>query len=172
MDQRGDRGTEDGGMTEVETLRAALSRAEADAKALREAPFLTFTLREADQLLGTFGGENALVTVRKLPAGYVMGDDADGSPAGLWAHFTEQPQEGTLYLGPADDPDEEYQCDHDSVDRTALLHAQEWVSSAPHGDNCFVSDHYEGDPGDRCNCGKDSLLAHIDRAVSPPHEHE
>jgi hypothetical protein len=39
----------------------------------------------------------------------------------------------------------------------ALRHANEWVSSAPHGDNCYVSDHYEGDPGNRCNCGKTDL---------------
>ncbi len=38
----------------------------------------------------------------------------------------------------------------------ALRHAADWIGSAPHGDNCFVSAHYEGDPGDRCNCGKDS----------------
>lgn len=47
----------------------------------------------------------------------------------------------------------------------ALAVAESWLSSSPHGDNCFVSDNYEGDPGDRCNCGKDSLLAHIDAAL-------
>lgn len=44
----------------------------------------------------------------------------------------------------------------------ALQVAQEWINHAPHGDNCFVSDHYEGDPGNQCRCGKDSLLAHLE----------
>lgn len=39
-----------------------------------------------------------------------------------------------------------------------LQGAADWIDAAPHGDNCYVSDHYEGDPGDRCSCGKDSLL--------------
>lgn len=48
----------------------------------------------------------------------------------------------------------------------ALLEfAAKWLNRAPHGDNCFVSDHYEGDPGDRCNCGKDSLLAAIEASL-------
>lgn len=38
-----------------------------------------------------------------------------------------------------------------------LSRAQHWIAHAPHGDNCFVSSHYEGDPGDQCNCGKSSL---------------
>lgn len=38
----------------------------------------------------------------------------------------------------------------------ALRHAVDWIGTAPHGDNCFVSSHYTGDPGNRCNCGKDS----------------
>ena len=37
-----------------------------------------------------------------------------------------------------------------------IEHLSSFVAHAPHGDNCFVSDHYEGDPGNRCNCGKDS----------------
>ncbi|WP_143042988.1 hypothetical protein ABL840_08965 [Variovorax sp. NFACC27] len=38
-----------------------------------------------------------------------------------------------------------------------LARAQHWIAHTPHGDNCFVSSHYEGDPGDQCNCGKSSL---------------
>lgn len=38
-----------------------------------------------------------------------------------------------------------------------LAAASNWISTGPHGDNCFVSDHHEGDPGNRCNCGKDAL---------------
>lgn len=43
----------------------------------------------------------------------------------------------------------------------ALERAAEWVDHSSHGDNCYVSDHYDGDPGNRCNCGKESLLSHI-----------
>lgn len=39
------------------------------------------------------------------------------------------------------------------------------IGAIPHGDNCFVSSHYEGDPGDRCNCGKDSAIAALDAAI-------
>lgn len=48
----------------------------------------------------------------------------------------------------------------------ALRHAAEWIGSAPHGDNCFVSDHYEGDPGNRCNCGKDSAEQAVQNALT------
>lgn len=47
----------------------------------------------------------------------------------------------------------------------ALHHAKDWISAAPHGDNCFVSAHYEGDPGDRCNCGKDAALQAVIDAI-------
>lgn len=40
----------------------------------------------------------------------------------------------------------------------ALQWAVDWIERMPHGDNCYVSNHYEGDPGNRCNCGKESLL--------------
>ena len=39
----------------------------------------------------------------------------------------------------------------------ALRHAEEWIDSREHGDNCYVSNHYEGDPGNRCNCGKTAV---------------
>lgn len=59
--------------------------------------------------------------------------------------------------------------------KDAMAHARQWISSAQHGDNCFVSRRYEGDPGDGCNCGKDSALEAIDRvdfdeSVSPTHK--
>jgi hypothetical protein len=56
--------------------------------------------------------------------------------------------------------------------REALEAAQAWISSAPHGDNCFVSDHYEGDPGNRCNCGKESLESYLDSALSGTEEND
>lgn len=46
-----------------------------------------------------------------------------------------------------------------------LRGAEKWISLTGHGDNCFVSDHYEGDPGNRCNCGLDGLLSAIQAAI-------
>jgi hypothetical protein len=46
----------------------------------------------------------------------------------------------------------------------ALNLSRDWIENAPHGDDCFVSDHYEGDPGNRCNCGKDGALQLLDDA--------
>lgn len=58
-------------------------------------------------------------------------------------------------------------CDTSSKEASAeekwkLEVATEHIRSMPHGDNCFVSDHYEGDPGNRCNCGKDLVLDWLD----------
>lgn len=47
-----------------------------------------------------------------------------------------------------------------------LKAAGKWIDSAQHGDNCFVSDHYEGDPGNGCNCGKDGFSQYIDDAIA------
>ena len=49
--------------------------------------------------------------------------------------------------------------------RDILSHAREWVSSVPHGDNCFVSNHSEFDPGNQCNCGKDSTVGFLDEVL-------
>lgn len=43
---------------------------------------------------------------------------------------------------------------------SALEHAADWISSAPHGDNCFIA---EGEH-DRCICGKDAALDAITEA--------
>jgi hypothetical protein len=48
----------------------------------------------------------------------------------------------------------------------ALSSAESWISAAPHGDNCFVSRHGESDPGNRCNCGKSSVLELIGAAIA------
>ena len=56
---------------------------------------------------------------------------------------------------------------HDAL-REALEAAQKWIAATPHGDNCFVSDHYEGDPGSRCNCGKESMESFLECALSQP----
>lgn len=136
--------------------RAAMSRMDVAwhfwqaALAGRDAapPSLTFTLREADQLLGTFGDENTLVTVRALPVGAVKDEDSPDaqSPAGLWAHFTEQPQEGAIYLGPGDDPDEEYVCDHDAAPPAAQgERSTDAATALPH--NTEKDDDNESDSG-------------------------
>lgn len=49
-----------------------------------------------------------------------------------------------------------------------LSYASAWAGSAGHGDDCFVSDHYEGDPGDRCNCGLDGLMSALHDAAMQP----
>lgn len=50
--------------------------------------------------------------------------------------------------------------------REALEAAYERITKTPHGDNCYLSNHYEGDPGNGCNCGKESLVAHMDALIS------
>ncbi|SEJ23473.1 hypothetical protein SAMN04244572_03213 [Azotobacter beijerinckii] len=49
--------------------------------------------------------------------------------------------------------------------RIALSHADAWIEAAPHGENCFVSNRYDGDPGNRCNCGKDAAQETIGAAL-------
>jgi hypothetical protein len=46
--------------------------------------------------------------------------------------------------------------------REALEVAREHIGKTPHGDNCYLSNHYDGDPGNRCNCGKEFIVGHID----------
>ena len=41
--------------------------------------------------------------------------------------------------------------------RRELAKARKWIAAAPHGENCFVSNAYKGDPGNQCNCGKASF---------------
>lgn len=50
--------------------------------------------------------------------------------------------------------------------RDALTRAETWIETVPHGDNCFVSSHYEGDPGAGCNCGKQSVEAALFAALT------
>ena len=45
--------------------------------------------------------------------------------------------------------------------RQTLVAAETWIHAVPHGDNCYVCNHYEGDPGNQCNCGRESALAMI-----------
>lgn len=47
----------------------------------------------------------------------------------------------------------------------ALKLAEAWISGAPHGDNCYLSAHYEGDPGGRCNCFKEEVLSTLQNVI-------
>ena len=62
--------------------------------------------------------------------------------------------------------------EQDRTLRNVAQAARDWIGSAPHGDNCFVSDHYEGDPGTRCNCGKEALMDALDAVIPTPPEGE
>jgi len=50
--------------------------------------------------------------------------------------------------------------------REVLDLADSWVTSSPHGENCYLSDHYDGDPGSGCNCGKEGVLQNIDDSLA------
>lgn len=53
---------------------------------------MKFTLKEAQELFDFFGGEDAEVTVEEV--------NNDGhSGKGLYAFFTEYPEEGSVFLG-------------------------------------------------------------------------
>lgn len=47
-----------------------------------------------------------------------------------------------------------------------VCHAESWIGDMPHGENCFLSDCYDGDPGNQCNCGKESLLASLREVIA------
>ena len=47
----------------------------------------------------------------------------------------------------------------------ALKTSFTWIQKSHHGDNCYVSDHHETDPGNRCNCGKDSIENFLSRVM-------
>lgn len=60
---------------------------------------LEFNLVRAQNLLNVFGGEEADVTVAWREAGTVKDDESDDrSLAGLYAHYTEYPEEGVICL--------------------------------------------------------------------------
>lgn len=49
---------------------------------------------------------------------------------------------------------------------SAAEHAEAWIGDMPHGDNCYLSDHYDGDPGNQCNCGKEVVLSLLNDAIA------
>lgn len=65
-----------------------------------DVPSIEFTLRQAEALVEVFGGHDAEVSVMERPAAW-----ADMDP-GLYAYFTEYPDEGSIYLGPTEVDDD------------------------------------------------------------------
>ena len=53
---------------------------------------ITINLEQAQKILEIFGGEDAEVTI-------IEGDEKYHSGKGLYAYFTELPEEGAFYLG-------------------------------------------------------------------------
>jgi hypothetical protein len=62
--------------------------------------------RQAKELLAFFGGHDTEVTLLELQEGEITGDDGEPMPAGLYAHLSEYPEEGSHYLGPNELDDE------------------------------------------------------------------
>ena len=53
----------------------------------------------------------------------------------------------------------------------AALHAaKSLIKDSPHCDNCFVSNHYEGDKGNQCNCGKESVFDFVELTINKVEE--
>ena len=50
--------------------------------------------------------------------------------------------------------------------REAATMALEHIGHTPHGDNCFLCNHYDGDPGNQCNCGKDAMTEFLEAALA------
>lgn len=65
-----------------------------------DVPSIEFTLRQAEALVEAFGGYDALVSVMERPAAWT-----DMDP-GLYAYFSEYPEEGSMYLGPTEVDDD------------------------------------------------------------------
>lgn len=65
-----------------------------------DVPSLEITLRQAEALVEVFGGHDALVSVIERPEAWSNMDP------GLYAYFSEYPEEGSLYLGPTDVDDD------------------------------------------------------------------
>jgi hypothetical protein len=95
----------------IEEVYAAMLAAAPSAPALAEpapvgqvkvgdVPRIEITLRQAKELVECFGGHDAEVSVIRRPAAW-----AD-MPDGLYAYFSEYPNEGSMYLGPTEVDDE------------------------------------------------------------------
>ena len=84
------------------TAQAGLVAAPLPAGPVRIAdiPSIEITLRQAKELVATFGGHDAEISIFKRPAAWADMDD------GLYAFFSDYPDEGSMYLGPTDVDDD------------------------------------------------------------------
>jgi len=67
---------------------------------IADLPRVEITLRQAKELVATFGGHDAEISVFQRPAAWADMDD------GLYAFFSDYPDEGSMYLGPTDVDDD------------------------------------------------------------------
>ena len=67
---------------------------------IADLPTVEITLRQAKELVATFGGHDAEISVFQRPAAWANMDD------GLYAFFSDYPDEGSMYLGPTDVDDD------------------------------------------------------------------
>lgn len=88
------------------SVAAALAAAPPAQQQSQPPRSIIITLRQARELVELFGGADSEVVVTKREAGEIQPDhddeDKSPSPAGLWAHFAEYPEEGSMYLGPTE----------------------------------------------------------------------
>ena len=120
---------------------------------LHGSPVVNFTLPQVLELLSTFGGDNAEVAVQSLPARTVGEDQL---PAGLYAHFTDCPEEGTFFLG---DHDPDIVVEAGKLDATLITYLTEncldlrCVSTPTGGGDAEVEwvviEHHQAEPHDR-----------------------
>ena len=67
---------------------------------IADLPMVEITLRQAKELVSTFGGQDAEISVFQRPAAWADMED------GLYAFFSDYPGEGSMYLGPTDVDDD------------------------------------------------------------------
>lgn len=67
---------------------------------IADIPSIEITLRQAKELVATFGGHDAEISIFQRPAAWADMDE------GLYAFFSDYPDEGSMYLGPTDVDDD------------------------------------------------------------------
>lgn len=67
---------------------------------IADLPRVEITLRQAKELVSSFGGHDAEISVFQRPAVWT------DMPDGLYAFFSDYPDEGSMYLGPTDVDDD------------------------------------------------------------------
>jgi len=100
-------------MRKVREVREAIAAAPVAAQAglvaaplpagpvrIADIPSIEITLRQAKELVATFGGHDAEISIFQRPAAWTDMDD------GLYAFFSDYPDEGSMYLGPTEVDDD------------------------------------------------------------------